>query len=76
MDDKIKGNIRRLNRLIKVFQDCDFYFVGAASFEVRMQAKFDPKIVKIALKNKFTVSASKELGFIELIRDNYTITLI
>ena len=70
---KQKNNIRRLNAIGKIFDLEKFYSI-MLNTEVQLQGKYDRNIVVKATDNKFKASISV-LGYVDLTRGNYKITL-
>lgn len=70
----MKQNIRRLDRLVKLFGYESFYRVGITIYNVEAQGHFTPEIIKKAMALKFKSSVSTS-GYVELERGNYKITL-
>jgi hypothetical protein len=72
-----KSALRRLNAISKLLDLNKFYAISITHWgSVNIQGDFDTKVVKWAMEHKFTISANKILGYIELIRGKYNITLL
>jgi len=65
---RMKENFRRLNTIIKMFNEFEFYSYMCDIITIKMQGKYKPEIVSFAIQHKFTISAS-EFGYIELSRE-------
>jgi len=65
---RIEENFRRLNAIVKMFNEFEFYSYMCDIITIKMQGKYKPEIVSFAIQHKFTISAS-DFGFIELTRN-------
>lgn len=71
----MKENYRRLGCLLRVFGADNFYASSVFPSSVTAQGKFNPSVMKHAIKLGFNQSMCNVNGYIELTRGNYTITL-
>ncbi len=65
---RMKENFRRLNAIVKMFNEFEFYNLQCNIISLKLQGHYKPEIVSFAMKHKFTISAS-ESGYIELRRE-------
>ena len=70
----MKENLRRLNRIVKIFGADSFYVVSATEYNVRLQGLFKNKTMLKAAELKF-VGKIEESGYLSLTRGKYTMVL-
>jgi hypothetical protein len=70
----MKENLRRLNWILKLIPEDNFYSISLTSSEVSLQGFFNTKIVLFATKFKFEQSVNPH-GYICFKRRNYEICL-
>ena len=70
----MKKNLRRLNRILKIFGEDSFYFISLTPLSIHLQGQFSQRMLRLANDLEFHISLLKD-GMIILKRDNYMITL-
>ena len=70
----MKNNLRRLNRIVKLFPENAFYTCSITDYGVTLQGKFNPQIILKAQELRFTGLIMAN-GYMQWIRGCYSITL-